>query len=439
MTVFCLAALAAHGFQSWIEVSSDAREESRRARAAIVTLILGISLLAICIVSLLLLSGSRGDDTVWRRFMDWVWRQKEVHLPPIDSAFCELAGQFALRQLWRAVILLFLSIAGLVGLRRWGKRNGTSIAQSRPLMPTVVVLMILFCDFATFTPHFTDCFDEARTKYSEAFLSALPRTPYPVRYYDDRTYPNAAMRYGFSSIGGYVSNTLGRYNRFLNETQGMDPSFVQASATIRSIPPLYLDLLAIDALHLPRSVAPKDQPSTPTDADWLLVDCRGRCPRAFVADSPRPCSKPDDALHYILSKSVDVQARPVIETLDLLPESAPLDASEHVEFASFQTNRVELTVETTRPRIIVLNEMFYKDWTAQLNGHPATIFPANYLFRSVAVPLGRSTIVFEFRPWSYAVGKIISMIAVICAAVILVFASRNTTARVREGLRSRAA
>jgi hypothetical protein len=439
VTVFCLAALAGHGFQSWIEASSDAREESQRASAATATLVLGISLLAICIVSLLLLSGSRGDDTVWRRFMDWVWRQKEIHLPPIDGAFCELAARFASRQLWRAAILLLLSIALLVGRRRWGTRSGTSVARWRSRVLVIVISLILLGDFATFIPHFTDRFDEARTKYSEAFLSALPRTPYPVRYYDDRTYPNAAMHYGFSSIGGYVSNTLGRYNRFLNETQGMDPSFVQASVTIRGIPPLYFDLLAIDALHLPRSVAPKGLPSTPIDADWLLVDCRGRCPRAFVAESPRPCPNPDDALHYILSKRVDVQASPVIETLDLLPESAPLDTSEHVEFASFQANRIELTVETTRPRIVVLNEMFYKDWTAQVNGQTATILPANYLFRSVAVPSGRSTIVFEFSPWSFSVGKIVSMMAVMCAAVILVFANRITTARAREGLRNRAA
>lgn len=414
VTVFCVAALAAHGFQFWLTAFHPAESAHRsgwEARAYRWTMFIGIAALIICMAILSVAWKGETTDSTWGRLVTWVVEKAEIRAPTVDASLIASTARFATGQLLRSSALLVLSLAALIALRRWSGQPGTS--PTRQTWTVVVLVALVLADFFTFLPHFTDRYNEARTDASDAFLDALHKAPYPVRVVDQAAYANAAMKYGYSSIGGYMGNTVRRYNHFLNATQGFDAAHSQASATIRAIPDLYLKLLAIDALHLPASVAPADLPSRPTKPGWILVDTRGRCLRAFLAASPQAMATEDDAFAANLAPDADPQSRPAIETTDDLPPPSPLETSEHVEITSFSANRVELSADTIRPRVVVLNEMYDKDWTAQVNGKPTPVLPANYLFRSVVVPAGRSRIVFEFRPRSFVLGVAISGLALL--------------------------
>ncbi len=47
---------------------------------------------------------------------------------------------------------------------------------------------------------------------------------------------------------------------------------------------------------------------------------------------------------------------------------------------------------------LVLNDLWHPWWFAELDGKPAPILRANVLFRAVAMPPGRHTVRFRFRP-----------------------------------------
>lgn len=410
LVAFCAVVFAAHGFQFWLDRFERAgADSSAPTRAYRCTLVFGVLALGLCIVwSVIAVNGFDTGDSVWRRFVMWVHERREVFQPSVDASLPPRAARFAFAQLARAGVLLILSLFAVILIYR---------RLCRRAIVSIVILGLLLVDFGTFIPHFTDCYDESRTRYSEAFLKALPRTPYPARIYDHEYRPNMAMRYHLSSIGGYTGTTLRRYNRFVNETQGFDPTYSQASASFKGIPDLYLEMLAIDAMHIPRSNATRSMKATPTDDGWVMVDCRGRCSRVFLAASPRACTTQDEALAYILSDGSDVQRSPAVETNDP-PPPAPLDRGEHVEITSFNPNRVELSATTARPRVVVLCEMFDEGWTAQVNGKSAAVHPANYLFRSVRVPEGQSTVVFEYRPGSVIAGAIISLVVL---GVVLIY------------------
>jgi hypothetical protein len=148
-----------------------------------------------------------------------------------------------------------------------------------------------------------------------------------------------------------------------------------------------------------------------------MFDTRARCPRAFIAAAPRAIEADDDAgLAALLQFEADPASHPAIESGGFkfqLPPPAPLEVSEHIEITSYHTNRVELSVKTTQRRMVVLNELYDKDWRARVNDATAAIFPVNYLFRSVVVPAGHSTIVFEYRPPSFMLGIAISGFALL--------------------------
>lgn len=432
VTVFCLAVLAAQGFQSWLDALRSAETTARlgfEARAFRWTIGFGVIALIICLTLLAVARNGEAADSTWGRFVAWVVERAEIRAPAVDAALIASTARFASQQLMRSIVLLLLSLAALLMLRHWSR---LPVRASPPLSWSAAVLgILLLADIFTFIPHFSDRYDEARTRVSDAVLKALPESPYPVRIVDEAAYANAAMKYSFSAIGGYMGNTVRRYNRFLNATQGFDAAHSQASATIRAIPDLYLNLLAINALHLPASVAPANFPSRPTQPGWVLVDTRGRCPRAFLAASSRNVASEDDAFDQILSPDADPQAHPAIEVTDDLPPSAPLDPSEHVEITSFGTNRVELHAETTRPRVVVLNEMYDKDWTATVNDEPTQIQVVNYLFRSVVVPAGGSKIVFKYRPRSFVLGAVITGLALVVVVVGLAAARLARVSRNR--------
>ena len=54
----------------------------------------------------------------------------------------------------------------------------------------------------------------------------------------------------------------------------------------------------------------------------------------------------------------------------------------------------------TRPPAgyVVLNDPYHPWWSAAVDGAEAPVLRANVLFRAVAVPPGRHTVRFEFRP-----------------------------------------
>jgi uncharacterized membrane protein YfhO len=60
-----------------------------------------------------------------------------------------------------------------------------------------------------------------------------------------------------------------------------------------------------------------------------------------------------------------------------------------------------------------LTDVWFPGWTCTVDGQPAPIHRANFLFRAVALPAGNHEVRFVFEPGSYRWGKRISVMALI--------------------------
>jgi hypothetical protein len=75
-----------------------------------------------------------------------------------------------------------------------------------------------------------------------------------------------------------------------------------------------------------------------------------------------------------------------------------------VQVAPVSPNELHIRTQTDAERFLVLSEMWFPGWQAQLDGQPLPIYRTNYLLRGVVVPPGEHIIRMVYRPTSVLVG-----------------------------------
>ena len=85
---------------------------------------------------------------------------------------------------------------------------------------------------------------------------------------------------------------------------------------------------------------------------------------------------------------------------------APVRAASILQYRS---QRVRIEAETDAPALLMLNDTDFPGWRAYVNGQPARIVSANYLFRGVFVPAGKHIVEFRYEPRSFQAGVAISL------------------------------
>jgi hypothetical protein len=84
----------------------------------------------------------------------------------------------------------------------------------------------------------------------------------------------------------------------------------------------------------------------------------------------------------------------------------------------YRPNRVLVDTLCDSPAYLVLNDVWYPGWTCKIDGSPAPLHCANFLFRGVALPPGQHQVDFQFSPDSYRVGKTITLLTLLGAVAL---------------------
>jgi hypothetical protein len=251
-----------------------------------------------------------------------------------------------------------------------------------------------------------------------------------------------AMLYGIESLRGYCPLDNLRYKQYLQFIAGSDEPLSPlggrfTSPVISDFPIVHqslLDLLGTAYLLQPSAFPHPGSSWQAFDADaepaaydfitggirrmpsYTLYQNPTRFPRAFVVFQAEPLPSPPEILARL--STTDLR-RVVLLEGDGPSESPGYSAERSAVLKEYHPNRIVVDVGDGPAGWIVLTDIWYPGWICEVDGQPAAIRRANYLFRAVQVPERAKEVVFRFEPATLRRGRAISLGTLAFVAVLL--------------------
>ena len=102
------------------------------------------------------------------------------------------------------------------------------------------------------------------------------------------------------------------------------------------------------------------------------------------------------------------------------------DSTASIKLTEYKPNKLTYISSAPKPQLAVFSEIYYQPgWNAYINGKLTDHFRADYILRSMIIPAGNNTIVFEFKPKSYFIGQKISLASSVLLVIFLIIALIN--------------
>ncbi|MSO19509.1 MAG: hypothetical protein EXQ56_03460 [Acidobacteria bacterium] len=95
-------------------------------------------------------------------------------------------------------------------------------------------------------------------------------------------------------------------------------------------------------------------------------------------------------------------------------------------------NRYSFTVASAKPRIVLVNEIFYPGLEATIDGQPAEVLRADSIFRALPVSAGSHRIEMRFRPRHFWIGASVSLLTLCGLIVFWRMGRRSSGSRSQE-------
>ena len=260
--------------------------------------------------------------------------------------------------------------------------------------------------------------------------------------------PNLAMRYGFRDIRGYeypqsqrLHTLLGRLGLASHITripyERIFPHLDRELATFMNrcgVRILYTDHRQMALrFHEPDDGECRNWPlAAITQASDAIYMNPNAYPRAWLAESVTIMDA-EAALEALLEPRVDLRQRSAVEWLPVGGE-LPEDARGTVSVSEPVPEQVILSTESETGGLVVLADRLEEGWTVTVDGRPAPVLRANFLFRGVLVPAGTHEIRWTYRCPGLLPGSILSltMLTAIVAMLLVSPASKGLASKRNE-------
>jgi len=129
----------------------------------------------------------------------------------------------------------------------------------------------------------------------------------------------------------------------------------------------------------------------------VLFEYARALPRAVVLHRWEVIENPEQVLARLVEPKFNPQNTVLLDSAPSLTADPSAPATSPVQVVRFDPARVELRAALKSPGLLLLTDHYDADWSATVDGAPATMLRANFIMRAVALPPGEHSVIFSFR------------------------------------------
>lgn len=315
-----------------------------------------------------------------------------------------------------SVAALALTLAAGVWGGTWLSAAGLAAGWWSPRVATVLLTGLLFFDLSAAGAYTDISPDDPAHGFDHPEILAHFRNDPDLFRIDtatdiqDRWQPDTAALAGLYDVAGIVNPLMLQHWRGQTDATGGRHSALYDMLNVKYV-------VVRDGTPLPdKFVLDFDAPG-----DLAVYRNPAVLPRAWVVHDANVAETPDDGLTMLQAPDFD-PARQVILLNAETPNAAPFGAVNSTIPPSAATvtaltaTRMTVQTDAAGPGFLVLSEVWYPGWEAQVNGAPAPVLRVNGGLRAVPVPAGSATVRLRFAPESWRLGLLAASFGVLIAA-----------------------
>lgn len=237
--------------------------------------------------------------------------------------------------------------------------------------------------------------------------------------------------HGIPTVTGFHDFTMARYDRMLEEFEpvvgmlraryyhGREVPYSDAEL-LQSIDPL-LDLLNAHYVVAPRGaqLAADDFPLVFSGHRFQVYENIGAMPFFYLAREFRLAASGQEALAWLRAGEVELAREVVLErapdpewksAVELPAAAAGIDSA-NLQVFDLAEGSVQVHVRCSGPRILVVSQNYHEGWSASVDGEPAELMRANYVWQGVPVAEGEHTVELRYHSPVMAGSRLVSGLA----------------------------
>jgi hypothetical protein len=216
-------------------------------------------------------------------------------------------------------------------------------------------------------------------------------------------WPNASLTHRLENTLGYNPLRLGLYSKATGaiDTSGLPdqrefaPLFPSYRSTLADLLGLRFIVTGVPVETMDHRLKPADLKLLARTGDGFIYENTHAMDRVLFATDARAA---DFSRMLQDGRWPDADLRTTV-LLEETPGAQPPRRPGKVRIASYRNAEVLVEADSPDGGWVVLNDLWHPWWSASVDGQPARLLRANVLFRAVAVPPGRHTVRFVFRPY----------------------------------------
>ncbi len=305
------------------------------------------------------------------------------------------------------------------------------IALRSPLHSFLILIFLLFLNNFINLKKFSIPSDfYTQVKYKNLLFNQIKSyITEPSRIISSVVHPNESLLYKIQAVNGYDSVMIGRYIKFYlvasnrtgdtgNVTYLKNPDFRSKLADILNVK--YI-LSNIELFHEKLVLITKV-------GDFFLYQNKHSFPRVYFATEWQILDDNEIVERMlkedIISKHIvffETKDRELIQKTLNTGKRQNINIDSTVTFIAYENERIIINVKSAQDGFLVLNDTYYPGWKAYDNGKRTEIFRANYFMRAIKLSPGEHEVVFEYDPWTYKLGKMLSITGFISILFVWIY------------------